>query len=205
MKKSKKIIISLLLIMLLTGCKSIFTYENNQSKKVYLTGKHYALMEIKDYGKIKLELDADSAPITVTNFMELVNEGFYDGLTIHRVKKDFVIQGGDPTGTGSGGSGENIKGEFLANGVENNISHTRGAISMARNSSSYDSASSQFFIVQKDSSDILDNYYAAFGYVVEGMDVVDKICEKVTVVDSNGMILDDDLMPIITSIKEIEM
>lgn len=205
MKRSKKIIISLLLIMLLTGCKSIFTYENNQSKKVYLTGKHYALMEIKDYGKIKLELDADSAPITVTNFMELVNEGFYDGLTIHRVKKDFVIQGGDPTGTGSGGSGENIKGEFLANGVENNISHTRGAISMARNSSSYDSASSQFFIVQKDSSDILDNYYAAFGYVVEGMDVVDKICEKVTVVDSNGMILDDDLMPIITSIKEIEM
>lgn len=205
MKKSKKIIISLLLIMLLTGCKSIFTYENNQSKKVYLTGKHYALMEIKDYGKIKLELDADSAPITVTNFMELVNEGFYDGLTIHRVKKDFVIQGGDPTGTGSGGSGENIKGEFLANGVENNISHTRGAISMARNSSSYDSASSQFFIVQKDSSDILDNYYAAFGYVIEGMDVVDKICEKVTVVDSNGMILDDDLMPIITSIKEIEM
>lgn len=205
MKRSKKIIISLLLIMLLTGCKSIFTYENNQSKKVYLTGKHYALMEIKDYGKVKLELDADSAPITVTNFMELVNEGFYDGLTIHRVKKDFVIQGGDPTGTGSGGSGENIKGEFLANGVENNISHTRGAISMARNSSSYDSASSQFFIVQKDSSDILDNYYAAFGYVVEGMDVVDKICEKVTVVDSNGMILDDDLMPIITSIKEIEM
>lgn len=205
MKRSKKIIISLLLIMLLTGCKSIFTYENNQSKKVYLTGKHYALMEIKDYGKIKLELDADSAPITVTNFMELVNEGFYDGLTIHRVKKDFVIQGGDPTGTGSGGSGENIKGEFLANGVENNISHTRGAISMARNSSSYDSASSQFFIVQKDSSDILDNYYAAFGYVIEGMDVVDKICEKVTVVDSNGMILDDDLMPIITSIKEIEM
>ncbi len=124
-------------------------------------------------GVIKLELYADVAPITVANFKKLISEGFYDGLIFHRVIANFMIQGGDPTGTGMGGSEENIKGEFLVNGVENTLSHTRGVISMAR-SQDYNSASSQFFICHADST-YLDGQYAAFGKVIEGMDVVDAI------------------------------
>ena len=140
-----------------------------------LSGKHHVEIEVQDYGTVSVELDADAAPITVTNFVKLANEGFYDGLTFHRVVAGFVLQGGDPEGNGTGGSDESIKGEFSENGVENNLSHTRGAISMAR-ANPYDSASSQFFIVLEDAT-FLDGGYAAFGYVTDGMEIVDKICE----------------------------
>ncbi len=125
-------------------------------------------------GDIVVKLAPDIAPITVQNFQDLVSQGFYDGLTFHRVINNFMIQGGDPEGDGTGGSGKNIKGEFSANGVQNGLLHTRGVISMARGSYSYDSASSQFFIVHKTSTH-LDGQYAAFGNVVYGMDVVDAI------------------------------
>ena len=156
---------------------------------------------IKDYGTVKVELDSTAAPITVENFIKLANDGFYDGLTFHRVVKGFVIQGGDPLGTGMGGSDEQIKGEFSANGVSNGLSHTRGAISMAR-SKSFDSASSQFFIVHEDSV-YLDGQYACFGYVTEGMEVVDAICDAVAAVDSTGNVLKQD-QPVIESVKVID-
>lgn len=135
-------------------------------------------IEMNDGGIIKLELDKESAPITVENFENLVKEGFYDGLIFHRVINGFMIQGGCPLGTGTGGSGKNIKGEFAANGVNNPIKHKRGVISMAR-SVMNDSASSQFFIMHQDAPH-LDGQYAAFGKVVEGMDVVDKIAQTKT-------------------------
>ena len=130
-------------------------------------------IEMDNGGIIKLELYPDIAPITVANFEKLVKEGFYDGLIFHRVIKNFMIQGGDPTGTGMGGAKETIKGEFASNGVTNTLSHTRGVISMAR-SQKKDSASSQFFICHADAK-YLDGDYAAFGKVIEGMDVVDEI------------------------------
>jgi peptidyl-prolyl cis-trans isomerase B (cyclophilin B) len=136
------------------------------------------VIEMQNGKKIKLELYPDAAPITVANFEKLVKEGFYDGLIFHRVIKNFMIQGGDPEGTGMGGADEKIKGEFLANGVNNPIKHERGVISMAR-SQMPNSASSQFFIVHKDAPH-LDGQYAAFGRVVEGMDVVDEIAETET-------------------------
>ena len=162
-----------------------------------LTGTHHAEIEVKDYGTIDVELDADTAPITVTNFVKLAQEGFYDGLTFHRIMEGFMIQGGDPTGDGTGGSEENIKGEFSNNGVDNDISHTRGTISMAR-ASDPDSASSQFFIVQADST-FLDGDYAGFGHVTEGMDIVDKICEDAKPTDDNGTIPSDQ-QPVIEKI-----
>lgn len=125
--------------------------------------------------KIRIELCAEAAPITVANFEKLVKAGFYDGLIFHRVIRGFMIQGGDPTGTGMGGSGETIKGEFKQNGWDNPLKHTRGVISMAR-SMMKDSASSQFFIMHEDAPH-LDGSYAAFGRVVEGMEVVDEIAE----------------------------
>ena len=138
------------------------------------TSTHRVAIEVQDFGTIELELYPNKAPITVANFEKLVKEGFYDGLTFHRVVKDFMIQGGDPKGDGSGGSDKTIKGEFFQNGfTRNDIKHERGVISMAR-SSSNDSASSQFFIVHKDSFS-LDGNYAAFGRVTSGMDVVDAI------------------------------
>lgn len=162
---------------------------------------YHVEITIKDYGTIKVELDATAAPITVENFVKLANAGFYDGLTFHRVFKGFMIQGGDPLGTGLGGSGETIKGEFAVNGVENKLSHTRGAISMAR-AKKYDSASSQFFIIHEDST-YLDGEYACFGYVTEGIEVVDAICEAVPVVDDNGKVLKEN-QPVIESVKVID-
>lgn len=132
-------------------------------------------IEMENGKKIKLELYPDVAPITVANFEKLVKEGFYDGLIFHRVISGFMIQGGCPEGTGMGGPKERIKGEFLANGVPNNLKHTRGVISMAR-SGDPNSAGSQFFIMHKDAPH-LDGQYAAFGKVVEGMDVVDEIAD----------------------------
>ncbi len=135
-------------------------------------------IEMENGGIIEIELYPERAPITVKNFEKLVSEGFYDGLIFHRVIEGFMIQGGDPTGTGCGSSGENIKGEFAANGVKNNLAHTRGVISMAR-SMMPNSASSQFFIMHEDAPH-LDGSYAAFGKVVSGMDVVDAIANTAT-------------------------
>ena len=162
-----------------------------------LSGKHHVFIKVKKYGNIKVELDADTAPISVTNFVNLAKKGFYDGLTFHRIIDGFMIQGGDPSGDGTGGSDETIKGEFSDNGVENNISHVRGTISMAR-SSENDSASSQFFIVQSDST-YLDGQYAGFGTVTSGMDIVDKICKDTPVTDSNGTV-EKENQPVIEKI-----
>ena len=170
-----------------------------ESKTTDTKGKHHAKIKVKDYGTIEVELDGDTAPITVANFVKLVNEKFYDGLTFHRIMSGFMIQGGDPLGTG--GSDETIKGEFSSNGVENNISHKRGVISMAR-SSEPDSASSQFFIMHQD-ADYLDGQYAAFGKVTKGMSVVDKICEDVTPTDGNGTVEKAD-QPVIESIRMVD-
>jgi peptidyl-prolyl cis-trans isomerase len=172
-----------------------------ESKTTDTKGKHHAKIKVKDYGTIEVELDGDTAPITVANFIKLVNEKFYDGLTFHRIMSGFMIQGGDPLGNGTGGSDETIKGEFSSNGVENNISHKRGVISMAR-SSDPDSASSQFFIMHQDST-YLNGEYAAFGKVTKGMKVVDKICEDATPTDGNGTIEKAD-QPVIESIRMVD-
>lgn len=166
-----------------------------------LSGKHHVKIKVKDYGTISVELDVDVAPITVTNFVDLAKDGFYDGLTFHRIISGFMIQGGDPLGNGTGGSDKTIKGEFSENGVENSISHVRGTISMAR-SQDYDSASSQFFIMHKDNPG-LDGQYAAFGTVTKGMEVVDKICENTQVEDENGTVAAEN-QPVIKSIKVID-
>ncbi len=176
--------------------------DADTSNSQYLTGKHHAEIVIAEYGKLELELDADVAPITVTNFVNLVKKGFYNGLTFHRVMSGFMIQGGDPNGDGTGGSEETIKGEFKSNGIENTMSHKRGVISMARTQNDPDSASSQFFIVQAD-SDFLDGDYAAFGKVTAGMDIVDKICQSVQPIDNNGTVPADQ-QPKITAIKVID-
>lgn len=156
-----------------------------------------AVIDVKDYGKITVELKPDIAPITVGNFKKLVSEHFYDGLTFHRIMEGFMIQGGDPLGNGTGGSDETIVGEFSQNGFENTLSHTRGVISMAR-SNDPNSASSQFFIVHEDST-FLDGQYASFGVVTDGMDVVDKIAKDAKPTDNNGTITASE-QPVINSI-----
>ena len=176
--------------------------DADTSNSQYLTGKHHAEIVIAEYGKLELELDADVAPITVTNFVNLAKKGFYNGLTFHRIMSGFMIQGGDPNGDGTGGSEETIKGEFKSNGIENTMSHKRGVISMARTQNDPDSASSQFFIVQAD-SDFLDGDYAAFGKVTAGLDIVDKICQSVQPIDNNGTVPADQ-QPKITAIKVID-
>lgn len=197
MKKWMKVFFVLLTVVSLVGCSSGKTTEKTKKTKT-LKGNYQVEINVKDYGTIYAEIDADTAPITVTNFVNLCKKHFYDGLTFHRIIKDFMIQGGDPNGDGTGGSDETIKGEFSDNGVENPLKHTRGALSMAR-SQDNDSASSQFFIVQKTAS-YLDGQYAVFGYVYEGMDIVDKICDDVQVEDSNGTVAKEN-QPVIESIR----
>ena len=158
-------------------------------------------IEMSSGNTIKIELYPEVAPNTVKNFISLVKKGFYDGVIFHRVIPGFMIQGGDPNGDGTGGSDENIKGEFSNNGVENNISHTRGTISMAR-AQDPDSGSSQFFIVQADST-FLDGDYAGFGHVTEGMDIVDKICEDAKPTDDNGTIPKEE-QPVIEKVTIID-
>ena len=177
------------------------TDASSEEDTELLTGLHHVTIDVKDYGTISLELDADTAPISVTNFINLAKDGFYDGLTFHRIISGFMIQGGDPKGNGTGGSDQTIKGEFSENGVENDISHVRGTISMAR-ANDPDSASSQFFIVHEDST-FLDGQYAAFGHVTDGMDVVDAICENTPVQDNHGTVKADD-QPVITSVRVID-
>ena len=205
MKKLLTVCLAALLVLSLAGCGKtsvvgITTISkdpaaNEESQGV---GIHHAEIEIQDYGTITVELDGDTAPITVQNFMDLANDGFYDGLTFHRIISGFMMQGGDPNGNGTGGSENTIKGEFSANGVENTLSHTRGAISMAR-AQDPDSASSQFFICHADST-FLDGQYACFGYVTDGMDVVDAVCEAAQPTDDNGTIPADQ-QPVITAIR----
>jgi peptidyl-prolyl cis-trans isomerase B (cyclophilin B) len=192
MKKFKIILLALFTIICMTGCIGDADDE-------LLEGKHDVVIKVKNYGIIEMELDADVAPITVTNFINLVEDKFYDGLTFHRIMDGFMIQGGDPNANGTGGNVHTIKGEFSSNGVENSISHVRGVVSMARNGVDNNSASSQFFIVHQDST-FLDGNYAGFGHVTKGMDVVDKIVENAHPTDDNGTIPKDE-QPVITSIR----
>ena len=189
MKRLLTILCSFVLCISLFGCQKE-------------TKNYIAKIEVKDYGTITLKLDGKIAPITVQNFVDLAESGFYDGLTFHRIIKGFMIQGGDPNANGTGGSDKTIKGEFKDNGVKNNIKHKRGVISMAR-SSDYDSASSQFFIMQED-NDSLDGQYAAFGHVTKGMKVVDKICEDADPMDDNGTIAESK-QPVIKKITVSEI
>ena len=150
-------------------------WDDNPNKDFKVT--HHATIKIKDYGTLHVELYGEEAPITVENFVALANKGFYDDLTFHRIMDGFMAQGGCPYGTGTGDSGKDIKGEFIANGVQNDVKHVRGTISMARGNSP-DSGSSQFFIVHKTSENnttALDGNYAAFGMVTDGMEIIDKM------------------------------
>lgn len=188
-KYIKYVVILILFIVLIIG----LNWKGNDNNIINAT------IKIKNYGNIKLELDRDTAPITVDNFIKLSKEGFYDNLTFHRIIDGFMIQGGDPNKNGTGGSNKTIKGEFKNNGVNNKISHTRGVISMAR-SNDNNSASSQFFIMQKDNT-YLDGEYAAFGKVTSGIEIVDKIVNDVSKYgDGNGLI-PEDKQPIIETIS----
>lgn len=208
MKNNKKMTgiiagILLLIVVLVAAVIVLFAVRGKKesTEAIDAAGKHHIEIQVKDYGTIKAELDGDTAPITVANFLKLAESGFYDGLTFHRIIDGFMIQGGDPKGNGTGGADKTIKGEFSQNGVENKLSHVRGTLSMAR-SQDMDSASSQFFIVQSDST-FLDGQYAAFGTVTEGMDLVDKICKDTPVQDNNGTVSAAD-QPVIESIKVID-
>ena len=205
MKKMLSLFLSLLLLAALTGCGGKTASDGAEvsdtagtpaADSTFQTVRH-AEITVKDYGTISLELDEGTAPITVANFIELAQTGFYDGLTFHRIMDGFMIQGGDPDGNGTGGSDKKIKGEFSDNGVENPISHVKGVISMAR-AADPDSASSQFFITVADAT-YLDGGYAAFGRVTEGMDIVERIAGDAKPVDNNGTIPADQ-QPVIESI-----
>lgn len=198
--KKIKILVFIISILLLTSCGLEMPINNRVEKEFEDPIK--VKMEIKNYGTIELEVYPNLAPITVDNFITLVKNGTYDGTTFHRVIKDLMIQGGDPTGTGYGGTNKTIKGEFSANGVENILKHERGVISMAIVGNDYNSASSQFFIVQKTNSS-LDGRYAAFGRVTSGIEIVDSICNNTKVEDSNGTVLKEN-QPVITRIYVVE-
>ena len=194
-----RILIVAALVVVLTVAGTVLRPRDEDNS--LLQGNFYVQIDIQDYGTITAELYADTAPITVKNFLKLVDEKFYDGLTFHRIISGFMIQGGDPKGNGTGGSDENIQGEFAANGVQNDLKHVRGVLSMAR-SQNMNSASSQFFIMHEDAPH-LDGQYAAFGKVLTGMDVVDAIRENTPVQDYNGTVARDD-QPVITRIVRIE-
>ncbi len=202
-KSTNTIIVLLALALLLVFGAIRFFSDSNDAGDIPSGGAttYYADIEIEDYGTITVALDGEAAPITVENFVKLAKEGFYDGLTFHRILSGYMMQGGDPEGTGYGGSDTSIKGEFKSNGVDNPLSHTRGAISMARTKDP-DSASSQFFIMHQDYP-AWDGNYAAFGYVSEGMDVVDAICADAKPADSSGFIPHEE-QPVIKSITIYE-
>lgn len=219
MKKMIKVFLCVGLIFVLTACGSKLNYElfTEGEKNVYVIEEtkyvesneatNLVKIEVDGYGIMIAELYPEIAPITVANFQKLVSEKFYDGLTFHRVIKDFMIQTGDPTATGGGGSDENIKGEFELNGVTNELSHTRGVLSMARRGANPDteetmnSASSQFFIVHADSV-YLDGMYASFGKVINGLDVIDSVA--VTVTDAYDKPINDQVIKTIRFVSKYE-
>ena len=201
--KFKTILVFAMMLLLLVGCHLDNSTDIGDSDDTYTPpaldteATYYADIDIADYGVITIQLDQAVAPVTCANFVELAENGFYDGLTFHRIIAGFMMQGGDPAGNGTGGSDNNIVGEFKSNGYENTLSHKRGVVSMAR-SQAPDSASSQFFICHED-SDFLDGEYAAFGVVTEGLEVVDAVCEAAEPTDNNGTI-PSDAQPVINSI-----
>ncbi len=197
-KKLSLLLSGLIVASCLSACSEPAEEGPKASDNIDFSKSVTAVISVENYGDISIELDHSAAPITVENFINLASDGFYDGLTFHRIMKDFMMQGGDPKGNGTGGSDNTIKGEFSANGVDNKLSHTRGAVSMAR-AKDFNSASSQFFIVHEDSL-FLDGQYAVFGYVSEGMDVVDAICEDAKPIDGNGKIPAIH-QPVITSVE----
>lgn len=209
--RTKKITISVIAIVLAITClvfgiiliaNSIPKYVDN-GETVDKTVTHHASIVIKDYGTLHVELYGNEAPETVDNFVKLANDGFYNGLTFHRVMKDFMIQGGDPKGNGTGNSENKINGEFTANGFNNGLKHERGTISMARGGNDMNSASCQFFIVHQTSANntlSLDGKYAAFGKVTSGMEFVDKIVQDMVDKGYNELVNSKD-QPIIESIS----
>lgn len=197
--KIKHILLVVMMLFIFTACSGggSDTEGTYAPPALDASKTYFADIDIADYGVVTVQLEEETAPVTCANFVELAESGFYDGLTFHRIIADFMMQGGDPSGNGTGGSENNIVGEFSSNGYENDLSHTRGVISMAR-SQDPNSASSQFFICHAD-SDFLDGEYAAFGIVINGMDVVDAVCEKAQPTDDNGTIPAED-QPVINSI-----
>lgn len=185
MKKRIASILALCLCFALTAACGQ-NKKPQETESPYLSGLHHAELVIRDYGTIYLELDADAAPISVTNFVQLAEKGFYDGLTFHRIMNGFMMQGGGMDEEGNRKPAAPIRGEFSDNGVENPILHERGVISMAR-STEPNSGNSQFFIMHVTNNN-LDGRYAAFGHVTEGMDIVDEICENTPVTDNNGSV-----------------
>ena len=199
-------IIGIIAVLLVAGAALLFALGGGKDTSqpagpISMNPTHTVQIDVQDYGTITAELYGEAAPITVANFVKLVNKGFYDGLTFHRIISGFMIQGGDPLGNGTGGADQDIKGEFAANGWNNPIAHERGVLSMAR-SSAPNSASSQFFIMHQ-AAPHLDGSYAAFGKVLTGLEVVDAICANTPVTDGNGTVLKAN-QPIITSIRVIE-
>lgn len=184
------LLLALVFVFGFAGCNSSDGNTDSSSNDLNTENVNSAGSQVKftmeNGGEFIIELYPEYAPKTCENFINLVSDGFYDGLTFHRVIDDFMAQGGDPEGTGLGGSDKNIKGEFINNGFkQNTLSHTRGVVSMARSPISYDSASSQFFICYVDAT-YLDGDYAAFGKVIEGMDVVDAFLDVERAVDASG-------------------
>ena len=191
----KKILVlvlaAVMLLALLTGCGS--------SKKTW-TGKHTVEIAIKDYGTVTVEVDADTAPVTASNFLNLAKKGFYNNLTIYRAIDGFAIYCGDPNKNGTGTSGETITGEFTSNGYNNPLSHVRGAVGMARGVNK-NSASCQFYILQNDVT-YLDGEFAVFGHVTSGIEIVDRIASTAQVTGSDGHITEGN-QPVISSIKVV--
>jgi peptidyl-prolyl cis-trans isomerase B (cyclophilin B) len=190
----KKLIAGLMISILLAACSSNATKDDQDGPSNTIL----AVMEIENYGEVTIELYEDIAPETVANFVKLAESGFYDGLTFHRIIDGFMVQGGDPSGNGTGGSGETIKGEFSSNGFENDLKHEDGVISMAR-AKNPDSASSQFFIMVN-SAPHLDGNYAAFGKVTEGLEYIHQMAKDANPIDDNGTILPEE-QPVIIYIR----
>ena len=207
MKENKELMLGIigiiLIVIIFITSMVISSNKEKEANKDLLDGIHYAEIKVKNYGSIIVELDANTSPITVTNFLSLADSKFYDGLSFHRIIEGFMIQGGGYDQSGNKKNADTIKGEFKNNGVENNIKHERGVISMARVSGIPNSASSEFFIMHQDSLS-LDGDYAAFGHVIEGMDVVDKIATSVKPTDNNGSIDLED-RPVIESIRSLKV
>ena len=199
----KKIAATILLgsmVLIMGGCINYTSTRKIITEEEQMTGLHHVELEIENYGTIALEIDADTAPISATRFLNLAQQGFYNGTKFHRIIKGFMMQGGEALTKGEKEQIKPIVGEFSSNGYQNDISHVRGTISMARTDNK-NSATSQFFIVHEDST-YLDGNYAGFGHVTSGMEIVDEICNNVPQGD-NGAVKADD-QPVIKEIRVID-